>query len=70
MGMVLGWAWALRENFSLSRSAVFLGRLQAALCGVILQILQFAAEVHCRNCNGARFSAVSAFWLRLKMPKA
>jgi hypothetical protein len=44
--------------------------LRAVWRSEILQILRFALEVDCKICDGASSSAVQAFWLRLKMPKA
>jgi len=69
--MTLGRAAALRENFSLPRSAAFVcGCVWSKWCGLLLQKLQFAAGFCSMNIERVCFSADRSRWLRLKMPNA
>ncbi len=73
--MTLGWAAALRENFSLSRSVPLPdGRssmvLGGSVCVLLLQKLQYATAFCSMNSGRVCFSADRSRWLRLKMPNA
>lgn len=73
--MTLGWAAALRENFSLSRSVPLPdGRSSMVLggsgCVLLLQKLQYETAFCSMNPGRVCFSADRSRWLRLKMPNA